>query len=537
MNPDRVELLRADLGPRTLAYLLGADPADVVADGIRVEIDDLTPSQLAVLDQLDLVRAVRIESVGSDPRATWPRLFVDPANVDDAALGTLWRSMAGGAVHVVDPAVPPLMTLLTRIAVDAYPSLLFHDRHPFDGLGLSLVSLRNHPLHGRFEAAVMSDEVLGALYKSGAETGKDLLYRSVGQGLTFHPSLFVDQLVTAAWIAAQLQSLVPTPADLAAEVGRQLERAREALRSVVQIPVRIGFTGALLPAGIRRIDLGWGVLRPVDERDRFFSDLARISGGTSATDEDGATTTIAYSGDLVLEIWAPYTASVTHLPADEPWIPPLRQTTAAIEEAAETLRLALLLSTGKPASSIYPTWRAAVEPFSYGRTVNWNEPAHVTGLVPVRLTIPEAESWCLWADRVRKHRTHVGVAVRRMLQAINDRKRAEDILVDAVIVWENLFGITPGTTKGVTGALDHLLDRKGQDRDAHKQHLRDIYDARSRVVHGDSTLDDGTLRQVASEAVATAVAALQRLFDTRTDLLDLPSAGQRNRAVRRQQAM
>ena len=534
MTPDRFTLLREDLGPRTLAYLLGADLSAVVAWDSQIELDTLGPSQLAVLEQLNLTRAVRIESSGSHPQATWSQVLIDGANIDDRGLGTVWRILAGGAADGFDVTGLSLATLLTRIAVDAYPSLLLHDSFRFDGFGMSMVSLRTHPLFERFQAAAMEDEVLGPLFTIGREAGneQDLLYRSVGQGFTFQPSLFVDQLVTAAWIGAQLQSQVPTPVDLAAEVELQLERAREALDGAVQIPVRIGFTGVLLPRDVERIDLGWGTLRRVDERDRYFADIARISGGTSTTDEKGYTTAIAYSGDLVLETSAPYTASITHRPADQPWIPPLLQTTTAIEEAAETLRLALLLSTGNPQSSIYPTWRAAVEPFSYGRIVNWDDPVNAVGLLPARLTRAEVDSWRRWAVAVHEHRPHVGVAVRRLLQAINERKRAEDILVDAVIVWESLFGITPGTTKGVTEALDHLLHRPGQDQEANKQHLRDIYNARSRVVHGDSELDDWTLRQMASDAVAIAIAALQQLFESRTDLLSLPTAKHRNRAVR-----
>ena len=112
----------------------------------------------------------------------------------------------------------------------------------------------------------------------------------------------------------------------------------------------------------------------------------------------------------------------------------------------------------------------------------------------------------------------VGAAIRRMLMATAERRRADDILVDAVIVWESLFGAPQEATLRVTSSLALLLGGSAQDhRDRQKAYKR-VSHCRSQVVHGKQPKPD-TVYQHSQEAVETSIQALRAIFTTHSSLL------------------
>ncbi len=75
----------------------------------------------------------------------------------------------------------------------------------------------------------------------------------------------------------------------------------------------------------------------------------------------------------------------------------------------------------------------------------------------------------------------------RLLEGLTHSPSPVDVLVNAVLFWESLFGSRSETTFRVCGAMARLL--KPGDYDAAHELYRDlsaIYDARSRAVHGES---------------------------------------------------
>ncbi|MET3452211.1 hypothetical protein [Curtobacterium sp. 1544] len=542
MNTEVLQTLRNQLGQPALSYLLGRDPAD--ADDFITETE-LTAAQEAVLELLEMTRQVRIVSDSDSTHVAWAHLLTGPSGIDGQALGTSLREFAGGSIPQIDARTPPLERTLMRIAVDAYPALLIHESFAASRGAMPLLSLHSHPLHDVFQTAADSDQQLHRLLTIGAEPGhgEDLLYRSTGAGMTFSPTLLVDQLinaawarVNAAWARAHLDTLTPTVTQLTTEATRTLGRTRRALRGVTNVPARVGFTGVLLPEGSRTTMFGSARLRPADGRDRLFARMTGLAGGTSTHDDHGVSTSLTYAGDLVLEFDAPFAFTIRQQAADEPWPTASLQTARAFDTVTENLRLGLLLSSAQSTPSVYSTWRTVFEPLSFGPSVGWDDPARVAGLHPRRLTDSEVVSWQEWVDRVSAHRQHVGIAVRRLLLAINERTRPEDVLLDAVIVWENLFGVDERneTTEAVTDALACLLHSNKLDRDDARRRYRTIYSRRNDIVHGARTFDDQTLRSIAIDAVSVAVAALRHLFEHRPDILALTNSTRRNAVARKQ---
>lgn len=121
----------------------------------------------------------------------------------------------------------------------------------------------------------------------------------------------------------------------------------------------------------------------------------------------------------------------------------------------------------------------------------------------------------------------IDIAMSRTLLAATERSRATDVLIDAVIAWENLVGTEAETSFRVTAALAQLLVHDFELRTRRHRALKNIYGVRSKIVHGDHLKDD-LVRQNADLAVQVAVDALRVILTDETWLLGL--AGSRERA-------
>ena len=97
-------------------------------------------------------------------------------------------------------------------------------------------------------------------------------------------------------------------------------------------------------------------------------------------------------------------------------------------------------------------------------------------------------------------------------------------MVDAVVAWENCFGTKTETNFRVTGAIACLLERSTEGRLERVRRLKEIYTARSNIVHGSVHLDGREAEAFRDEAVEVAIECLRRLYGKRSDLLPLEPA-------------
>jgi hypothetical protein len=141
------------------------------------------------------------------------------------------------------------------------------------------------------------------------------------------------------------------------------------------------------------------------------------------------------------------------------------------------------------------------------------------------MTEDELEALARWARHVTEaDLRHIEIAIDRTLRAIWEAEWT-DSLIDAVIAWENLVGTRSETAYRVTAALAVLCQDDPEKRLATRKNLGAVYDARSRVVHGDPAPAD--LHKHRALAIQTALEALRRLMTERKDLLVLSSSSKR----------
>jgi Apea-like HEPN len=126
---------------------------------------------------------------------------------------------------------------------------------------------------------------------------------------------------------------------------------------------------------------------------------------------------------------------------------------------------------------------------------------------------------------------NIRIAVERTLAAATERVHASDVLIDAVIAWENLVGISSETTFRVTAALSWLLARDDfRKRTDLSRELKRLYERRSKVVHGAKVTRDD-LDSDARLALQTSAAALRRLLFDDVWLCEVARSGDRNNAI------
>ena len=103
-----------------------------------------------------------------------------------------------------------------------------------------------------------------------------------------------------------------------------------------------------------------------------------------------------------------------------------------------------------------------------------------------------------------------------------------DRLVDAVIVWENLFGTSEGEpTLRISASLAWLLADDPVRREELQRKLRSLYRERSRIVHG-AMQEEPALAESANAALRVAREALLVLLWERPDLIGLPDGATRS---------
>lgn len=525
--------LRASFGDDFLRYVLALDPTaslDPPPDGFHQDRQVV----LVVLEQLLLL-------AGQGANTEAGLAFGVAVTVDrymperGSSLANQLRVAAGGLIAKPRTAEDPVLNALLTLLPDVYPSLLLPRRFIGDMPALSSIAFA-HPSRSKLERAVLADPDLSRLYTSESDTSgwTGSAYCSTGRGGGIQLWSIASQQITVAHAWASLDIDVPTVDDVAEMVGRCLTVIRCALRGEeATVPMRVGITGVLMPDGVSQIDLGWALLRSPTSGDADMARRAGISGQLQTTLSDGSTVAIDYAGDVVASIDIPYKVVLGEIGMEEPWPSDLLAVQVAAGNDIESLRLGLALAVrDEPPALVVPTWQATVDPLAPSLLIGWNDARHTPNLVPRHLTWQQAEAWQLWAQRARTHRTpSTAVAVRRMLQALGERRDPEDVLVDAVIVWENLFGAAQETTLRVCTALTWLLASGANERAADQKRFKELYGLRSRLVHGAANVPADRISVAAREAVQISLAALRALLEDRPDLLDLKSSEERGNSL------
>jgi hypothetical protein len=528
-------LLFEHLGEAALCYLLALGSEQLLKRIEEPEVNRLDEKQEEVFLQLvELDSQLGGWQEGKSTSGEWAtRLATRPDNGIESTMGNFARELAGGSLYTIPQDLDELEKKALAIALENYPGMIVKETDDPLDRRISLPAMRyKNVLVEEFEELVIKDPIVKKLFTKKDDTSGWSGYstRSSGQGGGHQVWGFADTIVNSGWSYAKLQSETPSIQELADGVLLVIDKIRKAVKGKeVTIPARIGLTGMVFPEGVDEIDLGWAKLRRASNKDERFVKATTLKGQLTGTNQKGETTVIDYSGNLVAEIDVPYIVNLKDMGMGALWPEELRIGFRKIEEAVENLRLGLLLAFQDERLVLHLSWQVMLDPLTQYHGASWQDVTRAVNLMPTSLSKAQVTKWKKWAERIGANRIPtIGVAIRRLLAAVAERRTPEDILVDAVIVWENLFGARTETTLRVSSSLAWLLGDNANDRKDKQSKYKKIYDFRSKVVHGSPDVNEQKLVEYSQDAVQISISALAAIFEKSADLLNIKSSEERS---------
>jgi hypothetical protein len=532
-NIGALSRVRAAAGDPLLAYMMGCD-IDTL-DTLITGAPRLSDKQIEVSQTLSSLLETLppgLESESSD--AVIRNLLLRNIGSSGSVAKNLHEHIMGTERPV--ESQDSLEQSIAELAIDLYPAFLLppDKQVPFEPFNLMIHAiLASHPEAINFRQVVLSDPLLQDVFGDEQPNIGHVtmvttnLYWSGWVQLSLLPSI----LLSCAW--RSLESQFPSTQMFAAQAIAELALVRRVLsKKSAPVTVRITFAGALLPPGIQLELCDGSMVREVSDFDRRYSLGHRDSGATSHVDAAGETVTINYNGDIVLTRKFPFRARAGHTD-DANLDAPLEdsQQHKILDRVASRLRFSLMLATEREHRvQIVEAARVFDQPLSQGKTMSLGDPARSPGLRATQLTVEEVTAWGEWYKHLQGPIVDkIDVALTRILRAASERREPSDLLIDAVIAWENLFGTKEGEpTLRISSSIALLLESEFDARNSLRKRLVDIYKLRSSIVHGSKDLKSADDYAMCYESLDIALRVVRKLILERRDVLGLPDGSARS---------
>ncbi len=483
----------------TWEYYLGEALLRFVLNKDSGSLEELSESQQKVLHDLD---SGGVSGLQDDPRPP-----VALSKVDGDQLPRAWqlRQRCGG--NVPEPIGDDGVTQsLTRIARDAYCALLSPpDLRVDSGLGTSfpasdpLIGLtqvvRAHPVHRSAQELIATEAEGWIEVRIESAIGNDRLTKA--------PS--PESVIGAA--ADRWRHLPNADAGdfMQAVAGCFGDLCRLGSAESVEVPAVIGFRGLKLDES-REYELPMGVLRSPTDDERRYSPFIEVAAEVEAV--------LATNIELLVS------------PVDDPEPADRGRPQQQLIRTGRAVSLASALarrSEESPQSAVEIAWITEATPLQ-GSGAFKPGPISESWVPSISYGEEEVRALAMWVERVEvANLSHVEIAVERLLRALFEREPGES-LIDAVIAWENLLGTRNETAYRVTAGMTVLCEDDPSLRLERRKELQNIYDKRSRMVHGDIVGVDFELR---NRAIQVGLDALARLIKDRPALLELAKSQKR----------
>lgn len=185
----------------------------------------------------------------------------------------------------------------------------------------------------------------------------------------------------------------------------------------------------------------------------------------------------------------------------------------------DRIRLAMLLASVSADELIAPGYLFTTALFPITPDRNLSISSHRWPMVRYgRQTIDRRRADLIrkWISKLNKLPDTLDVSVKRLISATMERANDADAFVDAVVVWENLFGGKRETGLRIQGSMSLLLGPKS--RTCRKNLIREIsglYDRRSRLIHGDSGIDNSTISVDCARSIELALKSLKLVLNNK----------------------
>jgi len=332
-----------------------------------------------------------------------------------------------------------------------------------------------------------------------------------------------SSLIQAAWELARLDYETPSLEQLVLKLKAVLQQTRDAFAGkTIVAKAMASLSGIVLDPNVE-IRAPWGKIRAARESEHP-SVVSRLAAHKTvgATGDNGEQVMISDAGDVIVEVDIPTRIIFRK---NGPWYDMSTRPAVDLGRILLEARLALLLSWDRDPFAVVPVWQRFIDPIiSAGRLVFWQDPQALAPRSPIHLSEIDCMRWSNWI-----HMTHdaklkkLGVAPTRLLRAVAERRSSDDVLVDAVIAWEAVFGEDIEITFKVSLSIARLLAQATAERREVRKRAVGVYRMRSAVVHGADIAPD-ELEKSKADAIGLGIEILRRILSDRKDLIEMTSS-------------
>lgn len=445
------------------------------------------------------------------------------------SLANYLRHLAGGELQKIPAGKDPVVQAIRSIASDIWPVLLFTPpkRGPRTFWMSNFVGVFSHPQTLEACKAFMADAELTLLFpgapslKEAKDIGEVIevqadWFVNSGHGGTQQLVSIIDSIIFNAAVLAQLDGSSLDHAGIMSKIPEVVKFFRKfATKKPVDVPVIIGFSGVQIPDG-DGLEFGDDRLRSIRtvEKNLLLVESDRV---TSVFETKFAVQLLDVSGP----------GRDGSYDFDKNWerhSPLMHEAYRTLQRRVDRVRLSVLLaSQGSEYLATTEVTRFIADPTQRGGQSSWQMDQRVPVSYPLKDGQHEEVSHLYKLIR-EKHPESLDIAMRRILGAISQRWDATDAFIDAVVVWENAFGTQTETTFRVTGAISKLLESGNlSERAKLQKDLKDLYETRSRLIHGAKEPKPEDVWAQRERAIAVALDILRKLYTERPDLLELTS--------------
>ncbi|TFD23475.1 HEPN domain-containing protein [Cryobacterium lyxosi] len=446
------------------------------------------------------------------------------------SLANYLHRMAGGDAKKIPSGKDPVVQAIREVAHDVWPSLLLTPpKHGPRAFWMSTTAgIFSHPKAVEACKTFMADSELKALFPNTpsieeATSINEVILQiqanwilSSGQGGSKQLISIIDAIIFNAAVHAQLDGSPLNERGLMSAIPSSVEAFRTlATMKPVEVPAIIGFSGLRIEDDtvLKFGDDELRGVRPV-EKNLLLNEADRVSSVFTTNFPIQLLKVSAFNPsepDDFIKVWNKYSARI-------------QESHRTLQRRIDRARLSILLaSTDEELLATSEVSRYIADPTQPGGLSNWQMDPRTPASYALKAG-QDKEVLRFHALIQEKHPESLDIAMKRILGAVSQRWDATDAFIDAVVVWENAFGTSTETTFRVTGSIAKLLEPGSSDERAKLQkELKNLYETRSRLVHGAKEPKPEEAWTQRERAIQIALEVLRKLYVERPDLLELSS--------------
>lgn len=428
-----------------------------------------------------------------------------------------------------------LVDILT-IARDSFPAVLI-DRDEFGGSGFFLPTY-SHPLREKTALAMLKNSCPIRKLFPNAKTDRHYMSNlkdlwSVQSNVILSNGSF-SQVSLASLVSAILSSAVYAPHSNLDPLALYIESvknsyqrvSRLALGEEVNYAVLLGLGNINLDDSIHTISLPDATMRRISHIEKS----AMFAG-------DPVNASIVVELQEKVKILEAYTPTVED---DKNSFRRLDKHTKNfavrfedIQKRIDGIRLAMILaSEGDRVIAPSHSFTTSFSPLDMNRS--WSTNPYRWPTVRYEQAIintDDAKRINYWIKKASRAPKSLHVSVKRLISAATERIDDADAFIDAVMVWENMFGAKEETGLRIRSSIGLLLEPKDKDmRTKTIKTIKELYNKRSRLVHGSPDVELSKIYEDRQAAIDYAIRAFKKVLSSKK-LLSAKDSAERGHMI------